>query len=526
MSQRLRACVSVVALVIGTAAWAQTNKTTTDVEKYPDGSIRVQDTKTTSADGKTPTSTVRTEYDESGRPMHETETTFQRGITDQTHDRTWVYDDKGRLIYFESIDSVTARPPMGGIVDKYRLRKKYNGDADTTGTTTSEQVYASVTGRWRDFDEESGQDIRPSQLPLQPLKPKAEKKPKTEEKSPAPDDGNGLPLPERKTKVNGGINWMHAPQEVATSLLGFDVGVSYAVAPRIWVTGDFARVSGSSTQDISGSLIDQSVSRTLYLGGVMFTFPEHGELTPFARGWFGAAHDSNTYLTSSYSGTTVAMGGGGGVLIAIDRNLSINIALDLISTRFGMDSQQNLRLSGGISYGFGGSSSEPTPSGPMTVSLENPHAGRLARAEATLKAAKAQADKAEADMKKADPAWMKQNLTDRGQKAVEAEKADERKAASAFEKAGDDLDKAQTADLKARTKESATKVDEARDAVKEAETELDAAERAKRQQIQQGMTKAARDKYKKIADAYDAAQDEQKAAKDAYDKWNKANGIK
>ena len=519
MGQRLSVLLTVSALAFGSVAWAQANKTTSEVEKYPDGATKVQDLTTTSPDGTVKISTVRTEYDESGRPLHETETTYSNGGVHRTDDKTWVYDDKGRLLYFESTDDVVGQP---GILHKYRLRKKYDGDADTTGTTTSEQVYTSVTGKWRDFDGDNG-DTAPSMTPLQPPKPKDEKK---EEKKPSSGDDPGLPLPPPpKVKIGGGINWMHAPEEVTTSLFGFDANAAYRVAPQIWIVADFTRVSGSDLRAVGDGFFDQSVTRLVYMGGVQIALPAHGEVTPFVRGLIGQAHDSNTILMTSSVGTALATSIGGGVDIGLKRNLSVNIGVDLISTHFGMESQQNLRLSGGFSYGFGERDRQRPPSG-GNVSLENPFAGQLANADAVLKAAKAQADKAEAEMNKADTAWMKQNLTERGQKAVTTEKEEEKKAKSAFDKSCDDLDRAQDEDNKARTPESDDKLTHARDAVKEAETALDAAERAKRQQIRQGMLGEARAKYKKIADAYDKAQDDYKAAKNAYDTWNKANGIR
>jgi hypothetical protein len=172
-----------IAMVISQPARSQGPTTTTQTETYADGATKSQDTTVTRADG-TKSSETQTDYDESGRPTNETETTYdQYGKVRQRHTKTWVYDDKGRLIYFESSDSVSGENLVPGSETRYRVRKKYKDDKDTEGTTTQEQEYSSINGKWRDFDSEGG-DTEPSMQPLQPLKPKPAEKapPKTPEK--------------------------------------------------------------------------------------------------------------------------------------------------------------------------------------------------------------------------------------------------------------------------------------------------------------------------------------------------------
>jgi hypothetical protein len=157
------------AIVISGPARSQTAKTSTQTESYPSGATKSQDTTVTSADGTTKYSETHTEYDESGRPTHETQKTYRDGSVYQTHDKTWIYDDKGRLIYFESTDTVAGDKVIGGVEQKYRVHKKYKDENDKDGTNTSEETYSSVTGKWRAFDGEGG-DTQPSMKASQPLK--------------------------------------------------------------------------------------------------------------------------------------------------------------------------------------------------------------------------------------------------------------------------------------------------------------------------------------------------------------------
>src|SRR5208337_1773818 len=134
-----------IAMVISRPALSQGTTTTTTTQTYPDGATQSQDTTVTRADG-TKISETQTDYDESGRPTNETETTYdQYGKTTQRHTKTWVYDDKGRLIYFDSSDESFGNGIIPGTKTGYRIRKKYKDDKDKDGTTTQEQEYSSIT---------------------------------------------------------------------------------------------------------------------------------------------------------------------------------------------------------------------------------------------------------------------------------------------------------------------------------------------------------------------------------------------
>jgi hypothetical protein len=172
--------------------------TTTTTTTYPDGTTQSQDTTVTGADGSK-FSETHTDYDENGRPISETQKIFDpKGNVVAQHDRTWVYDDKGRLLYFEVINwaagSGVGYPTRQ---TKYRIRKKYKDDKDTEGTTTSEEINDGINGTWRDFNSDG--DSEPSMEPLQPLKPKTAEIPKGKSLIPNATFGGEAPAGGTKT---------------------------------------------------------------------------------------------------------------------------------------------------------------------------------------------------------------------------------------------------------------------------------------------------------------------------------------
>jgi hypothetical protein len=141
------------------SAWAQKtvknpDGSITTIETYPNGNARSQETTTYGPDGKRITGTVRTEYDEDGRPRNETQTIYKDSEV-QNIEKTWVYDGRGRLIFFSYVNasrSREARPALPGITHKYKKTIKYTDDYDKKGKTQEEE-YSSVNGKWHTIEE-------------------------------------------------------------------------------------------------------------------------------------------------------------------------------------------------------------------------------------------------------------------------------------------------------------------------------------------------------------------------------------
>ena len=183
---------------------------TTKTEKYSNGNIKSQETTKYGPDGKTVTGTVKTDYDEDGRPTSEIERVYKQNEV-QTLEKTWVYDGQGRLTFFSyenTTRSTESKPMVPGITQKYRRRIKYSDDKDKTGKITEEE-YSSVDGKWRTIEE--GDQVtfgNPEKLmePAQKL-PSSTKKTETgskEKPSPSPDSGNP-PGARTETKINAGL---------------------------------------------------------------------------------------------------------------------------------------------------------------------------------------------------------------------------------------------------------------------------------------------------------------------------------
>ncbi len=261
-----------IAMVISQPARSQGPTTTTTTTTYADGATKSQDTTTTAADG-TKTSETETEYDEDGRPTSETQKTYdQNGKLKSEHHKTWVYDDKGRLLYFESSDESYGDGVIPGVKSGYRVRKKYKDDKDTEGTTTSEQEYSSITGKWRDFDGEGG-DTEPSKEPLQPLKPKPKAKSKLDPSLLNRPLGEEPPAKETQPppKGAGGKTSSAGPAELKTIAIALPANAQPGDTISGTATGDPTEIA--AMQEIPG----------IHITLVPVTQPAHAASTPVSE---------------------------------------------------------------------------------------------------------------------------------------------------------------------------------------------------------------------------------------------------
>jgi len=528
------------------------------IEKYDNGAVKSQTTTTLGADGKTKVREVRTEYDKDGRPIHESDRSFDGAKVVERHEQTWVYDDKGRQIYYESDDeSRGGSSVMPGIESRHRQRKSYNGDKDTEGTIDSEQVYTSVTGKWRDFDGEGG-DTRPTMKPLQPLpeKPKPDNTPKPKEepktappsevpppttplggtskpKKSAPND-DGLPdPPPPRIKIYGKILWELTPDEASENNIGFGGGATFALMPRLSIVAEVTRASGSSPLNLpvipGVEQTDFTFTRLAVLGGVQHSLMPVGGGMLFAQATAGLVHDTTRYAGTAQTGTGYAIAIGVGLSFATRAHVQPFATFDYMPTHFEGGFQQAMAASGGAAYGIGQSESggtAPPAGGSSTVSLENPFAGELGRAEDAVRRTKGPNDKAEAEIEKSDPAWMKKNLTADGQKDVEEAKAYEKETQADFDKATTNLKTAEKENEEQQTQASFDKEAKARQAVRDAANDLKNAHRERIRKTKAGFTKEAKKYYSKILDDHWQALQKRDELKRDFEKWNKEHGVK
>jgi hypothetical protein len=518
MSRSLLAVLVAIPLT-ATVAWAQT-AAVPRVEKYEDGSIKTQTTTSYAGDGKTKTSEVRTEYDRGGRPLHESHITYRDGVTEtQRHERTWVYDDNGRLLYFESSDRTLGTASLPGVETRYRLRKSYDGQKDTTGKTESEEVYSSVAGSWRDFDRDGG-DVQPGLAPEQalPAIPGASIKLKQNDEGLPPP-----PLP--RTRIFGKIGWEHTPGEVTDNMIAIGGGAIFGVAPRMSLVAEVTHAAGSTTLAEGPTTFDQSFSRLMVLGGAQWALPAHGPMSPFVRAMAGLAHDSQHFGTASSGANGFVVAIGVGVSFSVRGPLGVFADFDYLPTHFSGTWQQALAAGGGVTYDAGSPAATPG-GGSVPVSLENPFASALQRDEAAYNRTKGPNDKAQAELEKCDSEWMKKNLTPEGQKDVAEAKKNEADTKAEFTKAADALTLAERDDARLQTLDSGEKAAKARAALREANRALTLAHGDRIRITKRGFTKAAKEHYEKIFDDHWAAKNKYEETKRDFEKWNKEHGVK
>jgi len=119
-----------------------------------------------------------------------------------------------------------------------------------------------------------------------------------------------------------------------------------------------------------------------YLFGPRLSFRNHRRITPFAQALFGGAHAGEVKLSNCASNCTLlpaentfAMTGGGGLDIRIHRHFAIRlIQAEYLMTRFkdystgDTSSQNDMRLSSGILFRFGGNAAPLPPPPPVAYS--------------------------------------------------------------------------------------------------------------------------------------------------------------
>jgi outer membrane protein OmpA-like peptidoglycan-associated protein len=119
-----------------------------------------------------------------------------------------------------------------------------------------------------------------------------------------------------------------------------------------------------------------------YLFGPRLSFRNHSRITPFAQALFGGAHASEVVISKCTSGCTLlptedtfAMTAGGGLDIRIHRHFAIRlIQAEYLMTKFkdystgDTSSQNDMRLSSGIVFHFGGNAAPLQPPSPVTYS--------------------------------------------------------------------------------------------------------------------------------------------------------------
>jgi hypothetical protein len=202
-----------------------------------------------------------------------------------------------------------------------------------------------------------------------------------------------------KVELFLGYSYLHSVPTLETGnrlvwLNGGSASVAYNLNRHLGLVADFGALTNSqvkftgaytSTVDVNNA----NVNVLTYLFGPRLSFRQNDRFTPFVQMLFGGAHANEVSLANcTFSCTllpaqsTFALTAGGGLDIRVHRHIAIRvIQAEYLMTRFqdyttGTTSAQNdMRLSAGIVFRFGGNGAPLPPPSPLTYSCSvNPSA--------------------------------------------------------------------------------------------------------------------------------------------------------
>ena len=152
------------------------------------------------------------------------------------------------------------------------------------------------------------------------------------------------------------------------SLHGWNASVAVSLSRNLAVVGDFSGHYGSQSlradifddDDFPGDIsirADSDAKVHTILSGLRYSHRRNERLTPFAHALFGASHldaDATVQfggarLDSAFSDLGFAMAFGGGLDVKLSESVGLRlIQADYLVSKFGRNSQSNVRLSFGI----------------------------------------------------------------------------------------------------------------------------------------------------------------------------------
>jgi outer membrane protein OmpA-like peptidoglycan-associated protein len=196
-----------------------------------------------------------------------------------------------------------------------------------------------------------------------------------------------------KVELFLGYSYVRALPELAAGnrlvwLNGGSTSIAYNLNRHLGIVADIGDYTNSEIhfQGSSGTTVDVDNANggvLSYLFGPRLSFRNNGRVTPFVQALFGGAHASDVVLTGCTLNCTIlpkentlAWTAGGGLDVRVRRHIAIRlIQAEYLMTRFqdystGLTASQNdMRLSSGIVFRFGGHAAPPLPPpAPVTYS--------------------------------------------------------------------------------------------------------------------------------------------------------------
>ena len=190
-----------------------------------------------------------------------------------------------------------------------------------------------------------------------------------------------------------GYSYLRAVPELAAGnrlvyLNGGSTSIAFNFNRYLGIVGDFggfkdSKLLLSGPGEPSGAVNSSGTAYT-YLFGPRLSYRTHERITPFAQVLFGGIHASDVTLSSGCSGAgctllpsenRFAMTAGGGLDVKVHHHIAIRlIQAEYLMTRFenlttgSTASQNDMRLSAGLVFRFGGGPPPPPPLPPLNYS--------------------------------------------------------------------------------------------------------------------------------------------------------------
>jgi opacity protein-like surface antigen len=184
-----------------------------------------------------------------------------------------------------------------------------------------------------------------------------------------------------------GYSYLRATPTMASGnrlvwLNGGSASVAFNLNRYLGIVGDFGgfndtRLQPTSANGTPSSVADSSGTVFTYLFGPRLSLRKYNRVTPYVQVLFGGIHASDVTLSSGCSGSgctllptenSFAMTAGGGLDIRVHRHLAIRIVqAEYMMTKFenhttgATASQNDMRLSTGLVFRFGGNSARSAP---------------------------------------------------------------------------------------------------------------------------------------------------------------------
>ncbi len=203
---------------------------------------------------------------------------------------------------------------------------------------------------------------------------------------------DGLNIGTPRFELFLGYSYLHAVPGLAAGnrlvwLNGGSASIAYNFNRYLGIVADVGAMTNSQVRFTGAytttvNVNNSNVNALTYLFGPRLSFRKYNRVTPFAQALFGGAHANEVILTPCTSSCTLlpsqstfAMTAGGGVDVKIHHHFAIRvIQAEYLMTRFqdyatGTTGTQNdMRLSSGIVFRFGGNPAPSLPPPPLAYS--------------------------------------------------------------------------------------------------------------------------------------------------------------